>query len=399
MTNNINCSSCGASNQLPEEKNSMFCAFCGNAIERNKEEKISKPENPLNTKPEISKKKIEPVSVFKPNYGNSYYEEKLSVTDQGGELILINRGITSLNDIIVWFSDNELNEIRVLNLSDNKINSLEGIQRFNSLEILNVSNNNITSLEHLTLLSANNISINRIILSNNKITSLKGIKNFECRNLDISNNLITILDDIPRNKQFDIVNLDNNPNLSEFSEDIKDRIYGICLALNGCNKFNYSNILDLIKRRNRINIWIWVKKGDKLPNELYNVGFEKNQQNEPIYDYYRYPGFSETSTKNIKSNNNKPSFGKLVGNELSGGKCFIATATMGSYDHPQVMELRDFRDYWILQKRWGEGFVKWYYHYGAIAAKFIEKSFVLKKICYLLIVKPLVYFARIVKFK
>jgi hypothetical protein len=81
------------------------------------------------------------------------------------------------------------------------------------------------------------------------------------------------------------------------------------------------------------------------------------------------------------------------------GFCFIATASMGSYDHPVVMELRNFRDNWILEKKWGEGFVAWYYHYGSIAAKSIEKSFVLKKICYLLIVKPLVYLSRILKFK
>jgi hypothetical protein len=79
------------------------------------------------------------------------------------------------------------------------------------------------------------------------------------------------------------------------------------------------------------------------------------------------------------------------------GNCFIATATMGSYDHPEVMELRNFRDNWILEKSWGESFVKWYYHYGSIAAKSIEKSFVLKKICYLLIVKPLVYIARVLR--
>ncbi len=81
----------------------------------------------------------------------------------------------------------------------------------------------------------------------------------------------------------------------------------------------------------------------------------------------------------------------------SGGSCFIATATMGCYNEPKVMELRYFRDNWILQKSWGEGFVNWYYHYGAIAAKFIEKSFILKKISYLFIVKPLVYLSRIVK--
>ena len=79
------------------------------------------------------------------------------------------------------------------------------------------------------------------------------------------------------------------------------------------------------------------------------------------------------------------------------GSCFIATATLGSYNHSQVVELRVFRDEWILAKSWGIDFVKWYYHYGAIAARFIEKSFVLKKLSYLFVVKPLVTLSRILK--
>lgn len=70
---------------------------------------------------------------------------------------------------------------------------------------------------------------------------------------------------------------------------------------------------------------------------------------------------------------------------------------MGSYDHPEVMKLRNFRDNWILEKKWGENFVTWYYHYGAIGAKYIEKSFLLKKVCYLLIVKPLVLLTKLIK--
>lgn len=74
--------------------------------------------------------------------------------------------------------------------------------------------------------------------------------------------------------------------------------------------------------------------------------------------------------------------------------CFIATAAMGSYNHPNVIELRQFRDNWILEKKWGENFVSWYYHYGSIAAKSIEKSITLKYICYLFIVKPLIFVSR-----
>jgi hypothetical protein len=71
------------------------------------------------------------------------------------------------------------------------------------------------------------------------------------------------------------------------------------------------------------------------------------------------------------------------------GPCFIATATIGDFDHPTVLDLRSFRDEWILKKTWGKRFVNWYYKYGAIAAKFIVKSSLLKKISFVFIVKPL----------
>jgi hypothetical protein len=77
--------------------------------------------------------------------------------------------------------------------------------------------------------------------------------------------------------------------------------------------------------------------------------------------------------------------------------CFIATAAMGNYNHPQVIELRNFRDQWVLKKRWGKTFVKLYYKYGVFAAKYISRSYVTKKISYVFIVKPLVFFSRKVK--
>jgi len=69
--------------------------------------------------------------------------------------------------------------------------------------------------------------------------------------------------------------------------------------------------------------------------------------------------------------------------------CFIATAAMGNYEHPVVIDLRLFRDNWLLEKKWGVSFTSWYYTHGPKAAKIIEKSIVLKKLTFLLIVKPL----------
>lgn len=76
------------------------------------------------------------------------------------------------------------------------------------------------------------------------------------------------------------------------------------------------------------------------------------------------------------------------GSSGSGG-CFIATAAMGDYDHPVVMDLRMFRDSWLLKRDWGVKFTKWYYVHGPKAAKVIDKSTFLKKVTFITIVKPL----------
>jgi hypothetical protein len=101
----------------------------------------------------------------------------------------------------------------------------------------------------------------------------------------------------------------------------------------------------------------------------------------------------------IPQNDTRVSFSNVEMKEIinkSSTNCFIATAAMGSYDHPLVMELRRFRDGWILKKSWGNKFVKAYYRYGSIVAKKIEKSILLRKLSYLLVVKPVLFISRIV---
>ena len=69
--------------------------------------------------------------------------------------------------------------------------------------------------------------------------------------------------------------------------------------------------------------------------------------------------------------------------------CFIATATMGNYNHPVVVDLRKFRDGWLSKQAWGRSFIEWYYEHSPKAAKVIEKSSLLRRISYFTIVKPL----------
>jgi len=75
--------------------------------------------------------------------------------------------------------------------------------------------------------------------------------------------------------------------------------------------------------------------------------------------------------------------------------CFIATATTGDHNHPIVMDLRLFRDQWLVERSWGREFISFYYRYSPYWAKVIEKSNLLKNISYFFIIKPLYIFIKL----
>ncbi|MEX2409807.1 MAG: CFI-box-CTERM domain-containing protein [Candidatus Paceibacterota bacterium] len=66
--------------------------------------------------------------------------------------------------------------------------------------------------------------------------------------------------------------------------------------------------------------------------------------------------------KDVKTDQAK-SMAKKVGSTASGG-CYIATMAYGSYDHPQVMELRKFRDSILSKTIFGRSFIRFYYQYS-----------------------------------
>jgi DNA-directed RNA polymerase subunit RPC12/RpoP len=70
------------------------------------------------------------------------------------------------------------------------------------------------------------------------------------------------------------------------------------------------------------------------------------------------------------------------------GGCFIATATMGNANHPIVNLLREFRDTWLLERRYGKIFIKYYYKIGPYFAAIIKQNIFLRQLCFILIVKP-----------
>lgn len=138
--------------------------------------------------------------------------------------------------------------------------------------------------------------------------------------------------------------------------------------------------IDWAFRGQGYNIWIfhegkWITRyGDEknFPGFAVMTGVEKlsnKDRNEIIrstkQDHYTYTISNSVSTS-------KPT-------KRSSG-CFIATAVYGSYDSPQVLRFRQFRDQALLRNTFGRLFIKLYYQFGPYLATFVAKSRFLKAI-------------------
>ena len=85
-----------------------------------------------------------------------------------------------------------------------------------------------------------------------------------------------------------------------------------------------------------------------------------------------YSGLSGVSNSSGSYSNSSSSYKPSYSNSSSGGGCYIATMAYGSYDHPQVMVLRWYRDN-VLQKRWfGRLFIRIYYSMSPKAVKVLQ---------------------------
>ncbi len=81
--------------------------------------------------------------------------------------------------------------------------------------------------------------------------------------------------------------------------------------------------------------------------------------------------------------------------EILGGKskeksgCFVATATMKNYNHPIVLDLRNFRDIYLLRRWYGRLFIKSYYLISPFFAGIISKSEILRVLSLKLLIRPI----------
>lgn len=85
---------------------------------------------------------------------------------------------------------------------------------------------------------------------------------------------------------------------------------------------------------------------------------------------------------------------KDSGGAADGGFCFVATATYGTYEHPFVRVLRDFRDDSLAHRAWGRSIIRWYYRNSPKLANFIANHEVARALSYVLLL-PVVTLAAI----
>lgn len=393
MNNIIACDSCGAKLNIQKSFERFFnCEFCGALVINNKFQ---------DTNFDLVRSDIVDGSSF-------------SGPDK---IIYIERGIKDVNQVISLYSDPEIDTIREVILKNNNLTSLSKISRF-KLSYLDVSNNDIYLIDDFPRLEEEYYNYKYK-------TSRDGIT------LDFRNNVNLIGFD---SRVMDIIN--GLSNVESFN-----------LVLNGCTSYKY-NTLSLIKFINIIDedggkARIFVDENTCLDPELSKLGFKEKKEEIKIDDYEvsktytiweyhriipqkikiggQYSSTELDKTKvdivyNTLKNSNEPQaletakkifkineyaakdliekiketeYYIKTPNKETSNSCFVATATMGDHDHPTVMDLRLFRDNWLLKRQWGIDFTNWYYTHGPKAASVIEKSTFLRKLTYICIVKPL----------
>lgn len=105
-----------------------------------------------------------------------------------------------------------------------------------------------------------------------------------------------------------------------------------------------------------------INKSQQMAQFMTDKSFLRKEVSTAISLMSKISSLDMTSECRSYLNNNRSTLNSINShlNPSSGG-CYIATMAYGSYDHPQVMVLRQFRDNYLGHRKWGKRFIKYYY--------------------------------------
>jgi Leucine-rich repeat (LRR) protein len=124
---------------------------------------------------------IDAQSYFSTNCGYTY------IPDDNFEQVLINLGLDTVLDNYVTTAN--ISSLLLLDISNNNITNLTGIEDFIALEDFNCSSNNIHNID-----ISQNTLLTKLHCENNSISTLDISQNINLTNLNCSNNLLTSLE-------------------------------------------------------------------------------------------------------------------------------------------------------------------------------------------------------------
>lgn len=147
------------------------------------------------------------------------YEDRVVAIFKNNKIFLNNQNIRKISSLDAI--NGKLDVVNDLDLSNNQISNLNGIEKFSNIRVLKLNNNEITKVKGLENLSG----LEKLSLRNNRITEISGLKNLT---------------------NLKYIDLSNNPTLTEIPEVLNDLPSLEMIKLWNCNIKKYSKSTDKI---------------------------------------------------------------------------------------------------------------------------------------------------------
>ncbi|MFX1378377.1 MAG: leucine-rich repeat domain-containing protein [Promethearchaeota archaeon] len=142
-------------------------------------------------------KHFEYFKEFKFEFNFIKYEGRVVTIFKNDKVYLNNQNIRKISNLDAI--NDKLDALNEIDLSNNQISDLDGIEKFSNLRVLKLNNNQITKVEGLENLKR----LEKLFLRNNRITEINGIINLvNLKHIDLSNNptiteIPEVLNDLP----------------------------------------------------------------------------------------------------------------------------------------------------------------------------------------------------------